>query len=175
MKGGNCPYFPSLFSYSIFLFNGLAGNGSEFVSKMFCIPWESMMVFLKKVILPILFATIWIIGSEFLRNELLFKTYWIRHYENLGIFFPSEAINGAIWGLWSLLFAISIFIIAKKFSLLQTTLLSWLVGFVLMWVVLWNLNVLPQNLLYFAIPLSLLETFLATLIIKKLSRINNEK
>jgi hypothetical protein len=125
------------------------------------------MIFFRKTILPILSATLLISVSEFLRNELLFKSYWTEHYENLGLVFPSEPLNGAVWGLWSLLFATAIFIIAKKFSLIQTTLLSWFVAFVLMWVVLWNMNVLPQGLLYFAAPLSLFETFLAAWIIKK--------
>jgi hypothetical protein len=87
---------------------------------------------LKRTILPILFATIWISVSEFVRNEFLLKSFWTDHYESLGLVFPSEPVNGAIWGLWSLLFAIAIFIIAKKFTLVQTTLLSWFVGFVLM-------------------------------------------
>lgn len=127
---------------------------------------------LKKSILPIFLVTIWISISEFLRNELLFKSYWIEHYEKLGLVFPSEPINGAMWGLWSLLFAIAIFIISKKFSLIQTSLLSWFVGFVLMWVVIGNLGVLPGGLLYIAVPLSLLETFVAALIVVKLSSPN---
>jgi len=127
------------------------------------------MTFLKKTILPVLLATIWISISEFVRNEFLLKTYWTEHYQSLGIVFPAEPINGAIWGLWSLLFAIAIFIISKKFSLFQTTMLSWFVGFVLMWVVIGNMGVLPKGILYIAIPLSLLEAFLASFIIKKLS------
>ena len=124
---------------------------------------------LKKTILPIFLATIWISLSEFVRNEFLVKSYWIEHYQKLGLDFPSAPINGAVWGIWSLLFAISIFIITKKFSLIETTLLSWLVGFVLMWVVIGNLNVLPFRFLIYVIPLSLLEAFVASLIIKKLS------
>jgi len=127
------------------------------------------MTFLKKTILPVLLATIWISISEFVRNEFLLKTYWTEHYQSLGIVFPAEPINGAIWGLWSLLFAIAIFIISKKFSLFQTTMLSWFVGFVLMWVVIGNMGVLPKGILYIAIPLSLFEAFLASFIIKKLS------
>jgi hypothetical protein len=42
-------------------------------------------------------------------------------------------------------------------------------AFVLMWIVTGNLGVLPFKLLLYAIPLSILETFLAALIIKKLS------
>jgi hypothetical protein len=124
---------------------------------------------IKKSVLPILLATIWISISEFVRNELLLKSFWVDHYQKLGLVFPSEPINGAVWGLWSLLFAISIFIISKKFSLIATTFLSWFVGFVLMWVVIGNLNVLPYGILIYAIPLSLLESFIAAFIIKKLS------
>lgn len=124
---------------------------------------------MKNTILPILLATIWISISEFVRNEILLKTYWTKHYQSLGLEFPSEPINGAVWGLWSFLFAIAIYFISKKFSLLQTTFLSWFVAFVLMWVVIGNMGVLPYNILNFAIPLSLLEAFLASFIIKKLA------
>lgn len=128
------------------------------------------MNFLKKTIIPILLATIWISISEFVRNSFFLHDYWIEHYKNLGMNFPEEPINGAVWGVWSLFFAIGIYIISRKFSLIQTTLLSWFVGFVLMWLVVGNMDVLPFGILYFAIPLSLLETFLATLIIMKLSK-----
>ncbi|MBN2175667.1 MAG: hypothetical protein JW731_16170 [Bacteroidales bacterium] len=124
---------------------------------------------MKKTILPILLATIWIIISEFVRNELLFKSYWVDHYQGMGLIFPSEPINGAMWGIWSLAFAIAIFIMAKKFTLAQTTFLAWLVGFVLMWLVIGNMGVLPYGLLWFAVPLSLLEAFIASMIIKKLT------
>jgi hypothetical protein len=119
--------------------------------------------------LPVLLATIWISISEFVRNEFIVKSYWINHYKSIGLIFPSAPINGAVWGIWSLLFAITIFFIAKKFTLLQTTFLSWFIAFVLMWVVIGNLGVLPNGILLFAIPLSLLESFVASYIIKKLS------
>jgi hypothetical protein len=124
------------------------------------------MKYFKFTILPILLATIWISFSEFVRNEFLVKSFWVEHYQGLGLTFPSEPLNGAVWGIWSLLFAIAIFIIAKKFPMVQTTFISWLVGFVLMWVVLGNLGVLPYGLLVYAVPLSILEAGIASLIIK---------
>ena len=127
------------------------------------------MKLLRSTILPLLLATLWISISEFVRNEFILKSFWTNHYQALGLTFPTEPVNGAIWGIWSLLFAIFIFIISKKFTLIQTTLISWLVGFVLMWVVLGNLGVLPYGLLPYAIPLSLIESFLAAWIIKKLT------
>jgi len=127
------------------------------------------MTTIKKTFLPILLATIWISISEFVRNTFLVRNIWLEHYQKLGLVFPERPINGAVWGVWSLCFAITIFIIAKKFSLLQTTFLSWFIGFVLMWIVIWNMSVLPTGLLVVAIPLSLLEAFLASFIIKKLT------
>jgi hypothetical protein len=127
------------------------------------------MRLVRKTILPIFVATAWISLSEFVRNEFLVKSIWIKHYQSLGLIFPSESINGAVWGGWSLLFAITIFVIAKKFTLIQTTFLSWFAGFVMMWVVIGNLGVLPFSLLLYAIPLSILESLVAAFIIKKLS------
>jgi hypothetical protein len=127
------------------------------------------MKFLTKTVLPVFLATIWISISEFVRNEFLVKSFWVSHYKSLGLTFPSEPINGALWGIWSLLFAIAIFVIAKKFTTAQTTLLTWFVSFVMMWFVIGNLGVLPYGLLVYAIPLSLLESYIATVVIKKFS------
>lgn len=124
---------------------------------------------IKGAFLPILMATIWISVSEFVRNTFLLHNYWKEHYQSLGLTFPEQPINGAVWGIWSLCFAIAIFIFSKKYTLFQTTFLSWFIGFVFMWLVLGNLGVLPFGILLIAIPLSLLEAFLATFIIFKLS------
>jgi hypothetical protein len=131
--------------------------------------FRNWMDIFKRNILPVLLATVWVSISEFVRNELLLRSYWTSHYRELGIVFPSDPINGLVWGLWSLCFALTVFLIARKNSLVRTTVVSWFAGFVLMWIVLWNMSVLPLRILFFAVPLSLLETFLAALIIKKLT------
>lgn len=123
----------------------------------------------KKPILAIVLATIWISLSEFIRNEFLLKSFWTEHYESLGIIWPGEAINGAVWGIWALCFAVAIFYINRKFNLQETFLLSWFVGFVLMWLVVGNMAVLPFGILVYAIPLSLVEAFVASYIIHKMS------
>jgi hypothetical protein len=128
------------------------------------------MNFLRNTVLPVLLATVWISISEFVRNQFLLIAIWEKHYKDMGLIFPASSINGAVWGIWSLLFAVAIFTISKKFSLLQTTLITWLVGFVLMWVTIGNLGVLPYGILVYAIPLSLLEAFLASWIIKSLEK-----
>ena len=121
---------------------------------------------IKSTVLPISTATAWVSISEFVRNELLFKSYWITHYQNLGLDFPSDPVNGIVWGVWSLCFAISIFILSKQYSLRQTALFSFFIGFVMMWLVIGNLGVLPYRLLFFAIPLAFIESFVAAYIIR---------
>ena len=121
---------------------------------------------MKKVI-ALLSATLWIGISEFIRNQFLLKRFWIDHYKSLGLVFPLEPVNGAIWGIWSVMFAVLILILAQKFSLIQTALISWFAAFVMMWVTIGNLMVLPFGILWYAVTLSLLEAFLAAWIIKK--------
>jgi hypothetical protein len=118
----------------------------------------------RRNILAILVCTAWVNLSEFLRNDILLKTYWTNHYRAIGVVFPSAPINGAVWIAWGFLFALSIYLLSKQFNLVKTALISWLMGFVLMWIVTWNLNVLPKAILIYAIPLSLLETFVGSYI-----------
>ena len=117
------------------------------------------MVFLKKSVLSIFLATIWISASEFIRNEIFLKTHWTSHYEEMGLVFPSEPVNGALWVRWSCCVACASFVLALKFSLLQTALLSWFFAFVLKWLVAGNMQVLPLGILPYAIPLGLLDAF----------------
>ncbi len=128
------------------------------------------MNYLNKIVVPVLLTGVWVNLSEFVRNELLLKSYWVEHYQQLGMLFPSKPVNGAVWAIWGFLFATVIFIISRKFNLIQTALLSWSVAFVLMWIVFWNMGVLPGGILYFAIPLSLFEAFVGAYICKRMSR-----
>ena len=131
--------------------------------------WHSTRrIGMKKTVLPLVLSTIWVSVSEFVRNEFLFKEYWTDHYSGMGLDFPDEPINGAVWGIWSLCFSIGLFALARKFNFRDTFMLGWFLGFVLMWLVTGNMGVLPLSILVYAIPLSWLEVFLAVLIVKRL-------
>ena len=121
-----------------------------------------------KRILAILAATVWISVSEFVRNQFLLQSHWVGHYRSMGLSFPSEPINGALWGLWSLVFAGVIYTISRRFSIIHTSILSWVLGFVMMWIVIGNLGVLPTSILPLALPLSMLEAAIATWIVLKI-------
>lgn len=88
----------------------------------------------------------------------------------MGLTFPSETINGVLWAIWSYILAISIYLISRKFNWLESALIGWLMSFVLMWVVIGNMGVLPSQILYSAIPLSLIEVFFASFIIDQITR-----
>lgn len=117
--------------------------------------------------LSVFLAAVWIGLSEFFRNDVLLKSLWMEHYEKMGLLFPASPVNGVVWCVWSLLFAVAIYVVGRRFALWQTTLLSWLFAFVLMWLVVGNLDVLPLQTLLYAVPLSLLETFVAVVVVTK--------
>lgn len=114
-------------------------------------------------------STAWIVCSEFARNEWLFKRVWVDHYATLGLRFETLPVNGALWTIWSLLLAYTLVELLEYVPYWRAIGLVWLVAFVLMWVTLYNLQVLPLGLLTVAIPLSLLEVAIAGAIIQKLS------
>jgi multisubunit Na+/H+ antiporter MnhB subunit len=120
-------------------------------------------------LLAILATGLWVNASEFFRNEVLLKPLWIAHYESLGQRFPSEPVNGAMWVAWGFLFAVLVFALSRRFALVPTAALAWLAGFVLMWIVMGNLNVLPSGLLPWAVPLSLLEAFVAAWVSRRVA------
>lgn len=120
-----------------------------------------------KKALGIILATLWISISEFVRNEFLLKDYWHEHYQMLGMDFPDSPINGAVWGFWSLLFAIFLYLLSRRFNFWGTSLVGWFAAFLMMWVATANLGVLPFGVLFAAIPLSLVESIVATWIISR--------
>lgn len=123
----------------------------------------------KKSLHAILLAGLWINASEFFRNEVLVKSLWTAHFQSLGLTFPSAPLNGALWMLWGFVFAMVVLAISRRASLLQTTFALWLITFPMMWLVLWNLGVLPIGILPYAVPLSLLEVLVATLICRRVA------
>lgn len=122
-----------------------------------------------KVVLAVFAAGMWISLSEFVRNQLLLASYWTDHYTAMGLVFPARPLNGMVWGLWSFVFAGLLYVLLQKFSAKQTLAIGWVAGFVLMWLVVGNLQVLPFGLLWYAVPLSVLEVAVAVLIIKKIT------
>jgi len=122
---------------------------------------------MNKPFLSVTIAGFWITFSEFLRNEILFKSYWIDHYRLLGLKFETTPVNGILWMVWSFLLAYLIYKLLQKYSLRETIILSWIPAFLMMWITIYNLQVLPVSLLLIAVPLSVLEIYVSVLILVK--------
>jgi Na+-transporting NADH:ubiquinone oxidoreductase subunit NqrE len=112
---------------------------------------------MKRHVLPVALATLWISVNEFVRNEVVLKSYWVDHYKALGFAFPADPINGALWGAWSLLMAVFFHFLRRRFSYSEAAALGWLAGYLAMWLVIGNLGVLPLAILPIAVPWSLAE------------------
>lgn len=125
---------------------------------------------MKNTLLALLAVFVWISGTLFLRNEVLLKDFWVNHYAQMGLVFPSEPINGLVWVLWSLGFSLAIILFSRKYTLFNTALISWFTGFVLLEVVIGNLGVLPFPILVYAIPMSLAEVFVAAFLAKRIQK-----
>lgn len=123
-----------------------------------------------KSLLAVILAGVWINLSEFFRNQFVLEERWAAHFQSLGMAFPSNMLNGIVWVVWGFSLAVAVFVLSRKFTLVLTTLLAWLLGFVMMWLVLWNLRVLPPGIILYAAPLSLLEAFVASYICHSVSR-----
>jgi len=129
------------------------------------------MILNYRSIITVILAGIWVNVSEFFRNEYLLKSFWVHHFKSHGMTFPSDPINGIMWIVWGFLFSAAVYFISRKFNLVQTAIISWCMGFVLMWLVTINLNVFPVSILIYAVPLSLLETYIVSIICLKVSPI----
>ena len=119
-------------------------------------------------------AGLWIGVSEFVRNEVLLPSLWDAHYADLGLAFPRDPVNVVVWLAWSFVFAGVIFVLTRRFSLTEASALAWVVGFAMMWLVSWNLSVLPLSILPFALPLSLLEASVAAFLCLRLAPPHSE-
>jgi hypothetical protein len=122
-----------------------------------------------RAVLAVVAAGIWINASEFVRNQVLLLGRWKDHYASLGLTFPTEPKNAAMWVVWGFVFAGVTFAVSRRFGLGATTLIGWTTAFLMMWLVTWNLSVLPLAILWFAVPLSVLEAFVAAYICRKLA------
>ena len=122
---------------------------------------------MKKVVLATLAAGIWMNASEFIRNELLLKDQWVSGFDSLGLGFPGAPINGMVWGLWAFTMCAVIVVLLKQLSVLRATIVTWVLGFVLMWAAMLNLGVFPEGLLAIAIPWSFIEVYGSAFIAKK--------
>lgn len=127
---------------------------------------------MKKYLLAIFVAGVWINISEFVRNEWVIKHLWVEGFNEIGLSFPANPINGLIWGLWSFIFAIVLTWLISNFDVLRGTVIAWVMSFVLAWIAMWNMGILPSGLLYWAVPWSFAEVYIAAVLCRYFLKTN---
>ena len=127
----------------------------------------------KKTIWQILLVSLWINVYETLRWMLFAKPDIDRYFKTANIVLPNGVINNILWLIWGIIIAVIIFIISKKFKVLQTTFIVWITVYVMHWIALWNFAVLPINILLLAVPLTFINVFVGALICAKFNSKNN--
>jgi hypothetical protein len=121
----------------------------------------------KKAIWQILLVSLWINIFETLRWMLFAKPDIDMHFKAVNLVLPNEPINNILWLIWGIIIAVMIFIISKKFKVFQTTFIVWITVYVMHWIALWNMAVLPINILWLAVPLTFINIFVGALICAK--------
>jgi len=121
----------------------------------------------RKSIWQIVIVSIWINVSETLRWVLFSKPHLDSHYKSINIILPDNPINNVLWLIWGIIIAVMIFILSKKYTLVQTTFIIWVTVFVMHWIALWNSAVFPASILWVVVPLSFIEIFIGALICKR--------
>ena len=126
-----------------------------------------------KTIWQIFLVSIWINIFETLRWMLFAKPEIDMHFKAANIVLPNEPINNFLWLIWGIIIAVMIFIVSKKFKVLQTTFIVWITVYVMNWIALWNMAVLPINILWLAVSLTFINVLVGALISKYFQ--SNEK
>ena len=120
----------------------------------------------KKTILQILLVSLWVNIFETLRWMLFAKPDIDMHFKAANLVLPDEPVNNLLWLIWGIIIAVMIFIVSKKFKVLQTTFIVWITVYVMHWIALWNMAVLPINILWLAVPLTFINVLVGALISK---------
>jgi hypothetical protein len=121
-----------------------------------------------KPIWQIVLLAVWINAAETVRWILFTKPRFDALFQSMGLVFPNDPINGILWMLWGVIIAVIVYVLSQKYSLWQTTFITWSAVFVLVWIALWNSAVLPIEILPVVVPLSLITILVAAFLAKRL-------
>lgn len=125
--------------------------------------------------LAVVASGVWMNLSEFIRNEVVIKHVWVQGFEELGLSFPSAPVNGLVWVIWSFIFCAVLAGSCTRFNTFKSTIICWVTGFVLLWLAMWNIGILPGELLYWAVPWSFVEVYVAAFICRRILKSSSAK
>ena len=120
----------------------------------------------KKAIWQVIIISIWINLAETIRWLVFAKPYFISHYQSMNLEPPGGPLYLIIWFVWGILLALFIYILSRKFKLLETAIIVWLSVYSGIWIMLFNLRLLSFQILAALAAFCFIEIFIGTLISK---------
>ena len=123
---------------------------------------------MKRFWIAVVASGMWMNLSEFIRNEFVIKHVWIKGFEEIGLSFPSAPVNGLVWVIWTFIFCAVLTTLNMRFNALRSTIICWVTGFGLLWIAMWNIGILPKGILYWAVPWSFVEVYVAAFICNRI-------
>ena len=120
----------------------------------------------KKAIWQVIILSIWINLAETIRWIAFAKPYFVNHTQNMNIEQPSGPLYLIIWFVWGVLLALLIYIISRKFSFIETTIIIWLSVYSGIWIMLFNLSLVTFPILIAIAAFCFIEIFVGSLISK---------
>ena len=123
---------------------------------------------MKRFWIAVVASGMWMNLSEFIRNEFVIKHMWIKGFEEIGLSFPSAPVNGLVWVIWTFIFCAVLTTLNMRFNALRSTIICWVTGFGLLLIAMWNIGILPKGILYWAVPWSFVEVYVAAFICNRI-------
>ena len=120
----------------------------------------------KKAIWQVIILSIWINLAETIRWIAFSKPYFVNHTQNMNIEQPSGPLYLIIWFVWGVLLALLIYIISRKFSFIETTIIIWLSVYSGIWIMLFNQSLVTFPILIAIAAFCFIEIFVGSLISK---------
>lgn len=120
----------------------------------------------KKAIWQVIIISIWINVAETIRWLVFAKPSFLSHFQSLNIEPPGGPLYLIVWFGWGILLALLIYIIYKKFTLVETTIIVWLSVYSGMWIMLFNLRLLSFPMLAALAAFCFIEIFIGALMCK---------
>ena len=128
-----------------------------------------------KAIWQVIILSIWINIAETIRWIVFAKPYFVSHYQKMNMEPPSGPLYLIIWFVWGVLLALLIYIISRKFSFIETTIIVWLSVYSGIWIMLFNQSLVTFPILLTIATFCLIEIFIGTLISKYFQKHINYK
>ncbi len=122
---------------------------------------------MRKYILAVLVAGIWVNISEFAR-AYAFMDSWSTHYTAMNVAYPPAEMKMWVWIVWGFLAAGVVAWLATKFDLLRTAGIAWISIFLLTTIAMLNIAFVPMDLALVELPWTFVEMLIAAFIARKI-------